>query len=155
MILDSKSWLIKCSDNEHHFKFSVYPSNYVHVKILDYTFYANHVVCSILAMGMFNSILWVLFSVYPTSIATVSKLYKANLVHDEKQFNECLVLESPSSSLVECTSLCGPECVYYGFNIKTKKCRVHSCSTLADAVEETGWRYYDSNDPDCKRRLTM
>ncbi|XP_052690898.1 microfibril-associated glycoprotein 4-like [Crassostrea angulata] len=103
-------------------------------------------------MSMLSSILWVLFCVCPTSIATVlvSKLYIANLVHDEKLFNEFLVLQRPSSSLVECASLCGPHCVYYGFNSKTKKCRIHSCSALVDAVEEAGWRYYASNDPDYK-----
>lgn len=91
-----------------------------------------------LAMSMLSSILWVLFCVCPTSIATVlvSRLYIANLVHDEKLFNEFLVLQRPSSSLVECASLCGPDCVYYGFNSKTKKCRIHSCSALVDAVEE-------------------
>lgn len=110
-----------------------------------------------LAMSMLSSILWVLFCVCPTSIATVlvSKLYIANLVHDEKLFNEFLVLQRPSSSLVECASLCGPDCVYYGFNSKTKKCRIHSCSALVDAVEEAGWRYYASNDPDYKRKLNI
>lgn len=103
---------------------------------------------------MLNSVVVLLLFVYPPSPAVVGKDYKANPLHDDKLFDESLEFESPSNSLVDCASMCGPNCVCYGFNIKTKKCRVHHCSTLAGAVEEAGWRYYASNDPDYKCKLT-
>ncbi|XP_065941876.1 fibroleukin-like [Magallana gigas] len=53
-------------------------------------------------------------------------------------------------SVLYCACMCGPNCRYYGFNFKTKKCRVHTCSTLVKSVEEEGWRYYSSNDLDYK-----
>lgn len=75
-----------------------------------------------------------LFFVCPSSLAIVSRLYKANPLHNDKLFNESLAFESPSSSLLYCASMCGSNCGYYGFNFETKKCRVHTCSTLVDAV---------------------
>lgn len=95
------------------------------------------------------------FLVCPSSLAILSKDYKVNSLHDNKLFNESLVLDTPSRSVLYCASMCGPNCRYYGFNFETKKCRVHTCSTLVDAVEEEGWRYYSSNDSDCKRKLIL
>ena len=94
-----------------------------------------------------------LLFVCPSSLAIVSKNFKANSFHDDKLFNDSLVSESPSMSVLYCASMCGPNCRYYGFNFKTKKCRVHTCSALVNSVEEEGWRYYSSNDLDCKRKL--
>nr|XP_019928713.2 microfibril-associated glycoprotein 4 [Crassostrea gigas] len=91
-----------------------------------------------------------LLFVCPSSLAIVSKDFKANSFHDDKLFNDSLVSESPSMSVLYCASMCGPNCSYYGFNFKTKKCRAHTCFALVNSVEEEGWRYYSSNDLDCK-----
>lgn len=110
---------------------------------------------AVLETMLMSGVVLLLFFICPSSLAIVSKDYKANPLHDDKLFKESLAFESPSRSLLSCTSMCGPNCRYYGFNFKTKKCRVHSCSTLVDAVGEAGWRYYSSNDPDFKRNLEI
>ncbi|XP_062609855.1 angiopoietin-4-like [Saccostrea cucullata] len=51
--------------------------------------------------------------------------------------------------------MCQRECVFFGFNSQTKKCRTHKKSLTSDTSEEAGWRYYSNNDfssmpKDCK-----
>lgn len=115
--------------------------------------YENHAVVSSVETRIMTGVVVLLFFVCLSSLAIVSKNFKANSFHDDKLFNDSLVSESPSMSVLYCASMCGPNCSYYGFNFKTKKCRAHTCFTLVNSVEEKGWRYYSSNDLDCKRKL--
>lgn len=115
--------------------------------------YENHAVVSSVETRIMTGVVVLLFFVCPSSLAIVSNDFKAKSLHDDKLFNDSLVSESPSRSALFCASMCGPNCKYYGFNFETKKCRVHTCSTLVNSVEEEAWRYYSSNDSDCKRKL--
>ncbi|XP_062615828.1 fibroleukin-like [Saccostrea cucullata] len=42
--------------------------------------------------------------------------------------------------------MCQRECVFFGFNSQTKKCRTHKKSLTSELSEEVGWRYYSDND---------
>ncbi|XP_062609389.1 fibroleukin-like [Saccostrea cucullata] len=42
--------------------------------------------------------------------------------------------------------MCQRECVFFGFNSQTKKCRTHKKSLTSGTSEQAGWRYYSDND---------
>lgn len=106
-------------------------------------------------MIMLSGVVVILLFLCQPSIAIVIKAYKANPLHDGKLFNDSLLLEAPSSSLGNCNSICGPNCIYFGFNFKQEKCRVHFTTELTNAEMEAEWRYYAPYEPNYKCKLTV
>lgn len=105
---------------------------------------------AVLDVIMLSGVHVLLFFLCPPAMAIVNKVYKANPLHDGKLFNDSLVVEAPSSSLGNCNFICGPDCIYFGFNIKQEKCRVHNTTELINAEMETEWRYYAPYQPNRK-----
>lgn len=96
-----------------------------------------------------------LFLCQPSIAIVIKAYYKANPLHDDKLFNDSLLLEAPSNSLGNCNSICGPNCIYFGFNFKQEKCRVHYTTELTNAAMEAEWRYYAPYEPIYKCKLTV
>ncbi|XP_062611118.1 ryncolin-4-like [Saccostrea cucullata] len=62
------------------------------------------------------------------------------------------VVMVPEQNVAECAVMCQRECVFFGFNSQTKKCRTHKKSLTSELSAEAGWRYYldDFLPRDCK-----
>lgn len=104
---------------------------------------------------MLSDVVVLLLFLCPPAMAIVNKVYKANPLHDGKLFNDSLVREAPSSSLGNCNSICGSDCIYFGFNFKQEKCRVHNTTDLINAEIEAEWRYYAPYEPNYKCKFTI
>ncbi|XP_062574515.1 ficolin-1-like [Saccostrea cucullata] len=63
---------------------------------------------------------------------------------DDKVFTTSLIGEYDAASLGVCSAICGQSCGCFGFNSRTKKCRLHdTCSESSIiAVVEANWRYF-------------
>lgn len=63
---------------------------------------------------------------------------------DDKVFTTSLIGEYDAASLGVCSAICGQSCGCFGFNSRTKKCRLHdTCSESSIiAVVQANWRYF-------------
>ncbi|XP_062570760.1 microfibril-associated glycoprotein 4-like [Saccostrea cucullata] len=77
------------------------------------------------------------------SKATIfSQKYTAKLELNDKISNYEILGEQDSHSLTECATMCRGECIVFGFNSQTKKCRTHKKVCSSEMTKEDGWRYY-------------
>jgi hypothetical protein len=72
-----------------------------------------------------------------------SQHYTVDPSLDNKVSNTSVLAEHQSQSLIECTAKCGDRCSCFGFNIQSRKCRIHqTCEPSVMTTDESGWRYY-------------
>ncbi|XP_062600604.1 fibroleukin-like [Saccostrea cucullata] len=76
----------------------------------------------------------------------ISQKYTAKLILNDKISSYELLEEQNSHSLTECAAICQRECVFFGFNPETKKCRTHKKIFTSWMSDEAGWRYYSDNN---------
>jgi hypothetical protein len=78
-----------------------------------------------------------------SSATLVSRHYSVYQSFDNKIINTNGKAEHNKESLIECCAMCHQECFCFGFNSRTKKCRIFSACLAEDvAGDDLGWKYY-------------
>ncbi|XP_062576726.1 techylectin-5B-like [Saccostrea cucullata] len=81
--------------------------------------------------------------------------FTAKLELNDKTSNFELLGEQNSHSLAMCAAMCQGDCVFFGFNSQTKKCRTHKKVCSSTMTKEDGWRYYSHQSHSLPRPIPL
>jgi hypothetical protein len=99
-------------------------------------------------VGGVRSVLYVSVLLTITSATITTRHFAVCNSFDNKVFNPNDGTGHTEESLTDCSALCDEDCDCFGFNIRSKMCRIlRACSSENVSSEELGWRYYKLGFP--------